>query len=482
MRIKSIIGATIIIVFIVLVAWKDAGAVFNFSDCFSMTGFVRYEFGIHTGQSNPNFPPGDNHKLSLSRFSLQTEWTYQPTDSFRAFAIIRATGDTTSLWDDKLHKYNAFPVDVPEYDWMMMKASEETFRAEVWELYADLTLGNLWLRLGKQQIAWGEMIGGRILDQINALDQSWNVSFEPEEFELIRIPAWSIRGIYQIKQNVLKFLTDTTIEAFVNPADWYPNFTGDAGAPFWLAKFPPVLKISQDDQKDRRGKPQFGFRLGGMVKNIYFTLNYMSLYSQSSVLKFREFVPGGLGIDAKYPSINIFGASANYAFPQPIGVVVSLEGIWIPDQPYSRAGAALPDIRDQGTGKIAINLSRPTSIIPDSFLSASFATITLQLTQTWVEGDERRILFGGMKVDKDQESLVFQIQQPLWHNTLTPTFQFVYDLDDAYMIKPSIKYQWRNHWYFDVFSTILGGEERRPGRLGGFYWADTTYGRITYQF
>jgi len=494
MRIKSIIGATIIIVFIVLVAWKDTGATIYINECLSLTGNLRYEFGLHTAESNPNLP--ENHDLTLSRFSLQTEWTYQPSNVFKLFANIRLLGDTTSLWDSNLRKYNAFPVDVPQYDWLMMKASEDTFRAEVWELYTDLSLGNLWLRLGKQQIAWGEMIGSRILDIINPLDLSWNMQFEPEEFENIRIPEWTIRGIYQIKQERFSWLADSTIEAFVIPGDVQPNQYADRNAPFFLLNFPPYLKIHE---KDNRGEVEYGVRLGAMIGKFYGTLNYLHLYSQDLSLKFKGFAPDPINgipffapgdmtlysmlLDAKYPSIDVYGASLNYAFDSPLNLVVSFEGKWIPNQPYVDARSPLPAIRDQGTFNYAINFSRPTPLLPASFLHASFATVQLQLTQWIVEGDEEKILgSGNIKVDKDIENLVFFVSQPLMHNLLTPSVQFVYDPDDAYFVKPAVRYIYGDHWYFDVFATFLGGKEKRAGRLGSLDWADSVYGRITFQF
>jgi len=162
---------------------------YNRSARLSVTGFFRYQLSVHTGVKNPAINLHDNNDFNLSRTFFQTEWTYQPAEHFRLFAKVRVLGDQTYHMDDELDEYDAFPIDVPKYDWTMMKASNDDFRAEVWELYVDLNLRDLWLRIGRQQISWGEMIGGRILDAVNSLDRSWNFLFEPEEFENIRIPS-----------------------------------------------------------------------------------------------------------------------------------------------------------------------------------------------------------------------------------------------------------------------------------------------------
>jgi hypothetical protein len=484
MKTEGIMIKTLLIGVLLVMAVKDANAVMKLSECLSVTGFARYEFGIHTAESNPNL--AENHDLTLSRFFLQTEWTYKPSDLFKVFANIRVLGDTTYHWDSNLDRYNAFPIDVPDYDWTMMEAHEDDFRAEVWELYADITLGNLWLRLGKQQIAWGEMIGSRILDTINPLDLSWNFQFEPEEFEIIRIPNWSIRGIYNLYDLAPSWIANPSIEAFVNPGDVLPNQYADRGAPFFLINLPPFLRVTE---KDNRGKAEYGFRLGGMIGGFYGTLNYLHLYSDEFNFNFRglqinptrPFVQ--LLMDAEYKSMDMYGASLNYAFDQPWNLVVTFEGLWIPDQPYGDAGSPTPAIRDQGTWKYAINLNRPTPILPRKFLHASYMMIQLQFGQTWVEGDEDKVLGAGdSRVDKNVDTWVLLLQQPLLHNDLTLAFQMLYDPDDAYFIKPSVKYSYGDYWYFDIFATFLGGSEDRTGRFGSLYWADSVYGRVTYQF
>jgi len=222
------------------------------TNSFSVTGFLRYELGIHTGPRNPNNSPDDNHDFTLSRTFFQTEWTYKPSEAFKLYSKIRFIGDQTDRMDDELHSYDAFPVDVPKYDWTMMKASKDEYRFEVWELYIDIEIEKLWLRLGKQQIAWGEMIGARFMDVINPLDLSWNMFFEPEEFENIRIPNWSIRASYLVEQNVARWLKDFTIEGFLNPGDVLPTQMPDYGSPFNLMPaFPPFIRVHE---KDNRGK------------------------------------------------------------------------------------------------------------------------------------------------------------------------------------------------------------------------------------
>jgi hypothetical protein len=59
------------------------------------------------------------------------------------------------------------------------------------ETYVDVPAGPVELRLGKQNIVWGEMVGLFFADVVSARDQR---DFILPDFEIIRIPQWAIRA------------------------------------------------------------------------------------------------------------------------------------------------------------------------------------------------------------------------------------------------------------------------------------------------
>ena len=485
-------------VFFMLLGSNAAKADFQITDNLSVTGFLRYELGLHTGGKNHNnIYQDDNHDFTISRHFLVTEWTYDPCDHFKLFTKARFIADETDRIDSNLGSYNAFPVDVSKNDWTLMKAGKDDYRAEIWELYGDMKLGNLWLRLGKQQIVWGEMIGTRILDVINPLDMSWNMNFEPEEFENIRIPNWSIRGSYLIDQPVFDELS---IEGFLNPGDILPTQMADFGAPFNVMEpFPPFMRI---DEKDRRGDVEYGLRMGYQIKGVYGTFCYLHLYDDSFKLETKGFVPDDifgvplfapLGdltpyamlLDAEYQVMDIYGMTLNYDIPYPYNLVFTYEGAWIPNQPYQDRESSSPGIKDLGTFNWALRIDRNTGVFPPRFLGTDFQymKITLQFSQNIREGDEDKVAGpGSSKIDKTDEMIIFKITQPFSHANWEPMIQFVYDPDDAYLVKPGVKYVHGDHWYFDLYGIITGGSEKRPGRLGAIDYANEVFGRVTYQF
>lgn len=450
------------------------------TDSLSVTGFLRHEIGIHTAGSNPNNPGQDAYDFSMSRSWFQSQWTYQPWERLKAFANIRLMWDQTDNLDSNLRSYDAFPLDVEDDEWTLMKSSDDHFSAEVWELYGDLTVDKLWLRAGRQQIAWGEMIGTRVLDVINPLDYSRNFIFDPEEFEYIRIPEWMLRGRYQFGQ-IGSWMDDFMVEGYINPGDVIPNIYADSGAPLnIMGPFPPFVHISDED---RRGDAEGGVRIGGMISGFYLTLNYLMIHSHDFVLNLTGITRPprfSVDVDARYPAMHIYGLTGNY-FIAPVNTVATLEAAWIPDQPYQDASAPGGlGIEDQGTFNYSIRFDRQTFVFPRP---TSSMMIQLQFQQIIREGEEDDILGpNGSKIDKTDEFLFLVLDQYFHHDTYETVLQVGYDFDGGLFVKPTLKYNYRNKWLLALYYVSLSGSEDRPGRFGNIGWMDEFVVRLTYQF
>jgi len=95
------------------------------------------------------------------------------------------------------------------------------------EAYIDLYFKHLPLtmRMGKQQIVWGETDGFRMLDRANTLDLSWHFFQELPPpgfgFDEIRQPFWMIKGLWDFRQ--LGPLSQPFLEFYWNPGDWHPG-------------------------------------------------------------------------------------------------------------------------------------------------------------------------------------------------------------------------------------------------------------------
>lgn len=90
-----------------------------------------------------------------------------------------------------------------------LEISGDNYMVDIPALYLDYIDGPLWLRVGNQQIAWGESLFFRVLDVPNGLDlrRHFILDWVAEEYADERIASPGIRGSYRV-------FGDTEIEAF----------------------------------------------------------------------------------------------------------------------------------------------------------------------------------------------------------------------------------------------------------------------------
>ncbi len=78
--------------------------------------------------------------------------------------------------------------------------SNEDYMIDIPALYLDYTKGPLWVRIGQQQIAWGEALFFRVADVANGLDLRRHLFFDlgAEEYADERLASPGIRATYNI--------------------------------------------------------------------------------------------------------------------------------------------------------------------------------------------------------------------------------------------------------------------------------------------
>lgn len=265
------------------------------------------------------------------------------------------------------------------------------FDNDLREFYIDFRLKQLPIsvRMGRQQIVWGETDNFRLLDRTNALDLSWHL--QQESWDELRIPYWMFKGLYDIGR--IGPLSDTFIEAYYNPGDWYPNKRKFLPRPWSLPITNPLdqaeaatgLKGLYNDttlfhQGDYKRNPddnsQVGVRFNGVTpQSIQFTLNYF--YQRwsggddgTNAAAFRGLIDpaetneatsrGELPIVAVFPYVNCFGFSLNYADDEVTQTVFRLETIYEINVPFLDASKQFDtaNLDQYQNGVAAVLLSR----------------------------------------------------------------------------------------------------------------------------
>ena len=84
-----------------------------------------------------------------------------------------------------------------------LSVSDKDYMLDMPALYLDYAKGPLWVRVGQQQIAWGEALFFRVADMANGLDFRRHVIFDfgAEEYSDERLSSPGIRTSYQVDQN-----------------------------------------------------------------------------------------------------------------------------------------------------------------------------------------------------------------------------------------------------------------------------------------
>jgi len=166
-------------------------------------------------------------------------------------------------------------------------------RHRLFEAYVDYTKGPLFLRLGRQNLSWGETDVFRLLDQINPLDASFGGFLVPLDER--RVPLDMLRAVYGLGSRGP--FSELDLEGYValdnKVADPVPT-----GSP-WATPNPPgingFVKKPARNFTDARG----GGRIVGVLSN--FTLSLAHYYTYLDTPTLRIVTP----TRAKTPPLNL---------------------------------------------------------------------------------------------------------------------------------------------------------------------------------
>jgi hypothetical protein len=109
---------------------------------------------------------------------------------------------------------------------------------ELWNAYVQGSGGPLFLRVGRQDLSWGETDGFRLLDMIEPLDNRFGLPLV-EDLDDRRIPLWMLRGTLALPWRTPKF-TNLTLDGYFSPAqiEHRESPVAPRGSPF-AAPAPP---------------------------------------------------------------------------------------------------------------------------------------------------------------------------------------------------------------------------------------------------
>ncbi|MFA5120683.1 MAG: DUF1302 family protein [Zavarzinia sp.] len=199
---------------------------------------------------------------------------------------------------------------------------------EIRELYGEFDLGErVTMRLGKQQIVWGESDFFAANDQVHGFDYRWRSFLEPENEEL-RKALIIANAMVQVPE------LDGSLQLYVRPGidrdedigTTYDLFGGRwANQPnkgldfFGTSGGVPLVRYNYDQSGAEQREPTFGARWQGLAGDVSYSFMFLRSHNQDPVLNPSALLSSNgykgelstavLG-DLIYPIVNTLGGTA----------------------------------------------------------------------------------------------------------------------------------------------------------------------------
>jgi hypothetical protein len=201
---------------------------------------------------------------------------------------------------------------------------------DLWEAYGDLAKGPVFLRIGRQNLSWGETDVFRLLDMINPLDNTYGGIFE--DLDDRRVPLWMLRGSYNFGD--LGPAASLTLEGFWVPGTWDARVApvAPAGTPYAIPLAPAPVPIYVSTPSKEMRNSRWGGRLQGVLfDSVNLSVGHYQSFmdTPSSVLNEKD--TGGLlpeySLEVYYDDVQVTGGALNW-WESHLDVVVRAEAAW----------------------------------------------------------------------------------------------------------------------------------------------------------
>lgn len=169
---------------------------------------------------------------------------------------------------------------------------------ELWNAYVQAAAGPLFVRIGRQDLSWGETDGFRLLDMIEPLDNRFGLPLV-EELDDRRIPLWMLRASLALPRS-RRGLSNLAVEGFFVPGGLEEQEAPLAprGSPFAVPAPPSFLGRSVTRPPANLGGSRGGGRwLGTLFGRTTIALAHYVTWNDSPAVRLR--VRGVRFVDGK---------------------------------------------------------------------------------------------------------------------------------------------------------------------------------------
>jgi hypothetical protein len=330
-----------------------------------------------------------------------------------------------------------------------------------------LSHGDLDVRIGRQQIVWGEAIGTFVTDVVNPRDFR---EFILPDFSEIRIPIWAVDAVHRLGPGV------------VLEGVWTPDTRGHTlpkeGAEFQFA--PPAFRFRQPvvrrpDDRDEfsLARSEGGLRLSVLVRGWDTSLIYYDAADKSPVLfQSRQPRPPGpdvIVLEPRHPRVRIVGATLTRSI-EPVVVrseaAMTIGKRYETTNPLDRDGVVRRDTLDYLVGVDGTLVSR---------LDAA-----LQVSQKVLLGSAAHVARGAVE-DRVTTSVALRLGTSVVEDRLEATVLFAVNVNRAdFRVSPRLDWLVSGAMTVSVGADLFEGPHRTL--YGQFDDNDRVYLTTTWRF
>src|SRR5713226_4380660 len=356
--------------------------------------------------------PGDVSKLKTLGW-LEGKYAFSDTANLRLA--------TRGWYDAVFDATDRYPANV-ERD----QKTEKNY-LDLREALLSASRGDLDVRLGRQQIVWGEAISTFVTDIVNPKDFR---EFVLPDFSELRIPIWALDFSYRLATNV-------NFEGVWTP-DTLHNKLPKQGAEFQFAPIPyrfrnPVVRLPDNRDEFSLSRSEGGVRLSALVRGWDASLLYYDEADKNPVLRQRRvsqaFGPDVIVLEPEHPRLHIVGVTLAKSvepvvFRSEVAVTVGKQ--YSTTDPLSRDGIVRRDTIDY--------------LVSADYTFFSAVDATLQVSQKVLTGSAAHLTYGAVEA-RVTTSVALRLTTGFFDNTLNPTVLFVVNANRAdFRLSPRIDY------------------------------------------
>ena len=480
------------------------GEIATAADGVTISGYVREHLSFNL-ENPPETTENDRNDLSMARTTLRVDANGK-FGELRYGLIARGSEEVNTSYLKRLQTLR-------EAGGSTDKLMDQYNTAELREAFVEFDMGDrTTLRLGKQQVAWGETDFFAGLDVVHGFDFTWRSFLEPENEEL-RKPLIMANATIQVPE------AKGSLQVLVRPGRKDDDYVGNSydlfggrwanqpnkgfdfiGPPGTLV--PYNLRHPDGDTDKTTG----GLRWLGRAGPVNYSVAVLRTFNPDPVVN-SAFVPfqttttkGPLG-EFIYPEVDILGFTVS-GYNQATDAVWSTEFAYTKDKPYNVGsnffGGALPGfggiikkdtLRTMFRMDKQLNLQRFIGTSRPSFFS-------VQLFDSWLtnfnKAEDIVDLAGYAALKKEHSTIATVILAMNYNNDrVNPTLALGRDLSyGGGFIIPSVEFAFGNSWrlraeadiFFDKGDNTAGGNSSNTHLFGYFANNDQLAVRLTYQF